>query len=72
MVCPFCGSGDIKGYDRGRQRFYCKGCKKYFIEKVKHRRRYPKKYKIVIKTALRVGFSEAGRIFIPEIRYTDG
>ncbi len=66
MVCPFCGSGDIirKGYDKGRQRFYCKECKKYFIEKVKHRRNYPKEYKIrVVKTALRVGFSEASRIF---------
>ena len=48
MVCPFCGSGDIirKGYDRGRQRFYCKECKRYFIEKIKHRRNYPKEYKI--------------------------
>ena len=62
MVCPFCGSGDIirKGYDRGRQRFYCKECRRHFIEKVKH----PKDYKIkVVKTALRVGFSEASRIF---------
>ena len=61
MVCPFCGSGDIirKGYDRGRQRFYCKECRRFFIEKVKHRRNYPKEYKIrVVKTALRVGFSE--------------
>jgi len=30
MVCPFCGSGNIvrKGYDRGRQRFYCRECKR--------------------------------------------
>ena len=53
MVCPFCGSGDIirKGYDRGRQRFYCKECRRHFIEKVKHRRNYPKEYKIrVVKS----------------------
>ena len=36
-------------------------------------RGYPKEYKIkVIKTALRVGFSEAGRIFGHPIRYIDG
>jgi len=66
MVCPFCGSGNIirKGYDKGRQRFYCKECRRHFIEKVKHRRNYPKDYKIrVVNTALRVGFSEASRIF---------
>ena len=65
MVCPYCGSGNIirKGYDRGRQRFYCKECRRFFIGKVKHRRNYSKEYKIrVIKTALRVGFSEL-RIF---------
>ncbi len=66
MVCLFCGSGDNnkEWIDGGRQRFYYKECGRHFIKKVRYRRNYLKEYKIrVIKTALRVGFSETSRIF---------
>ncbi|WP_457550584.1 IS1/IS1595 family N-terminal zinc-binding domain-containing protein, partial [Archaeoglobus sp.] len=53
MVCPWCGSGRVirKGYDRGRQRFYCKNCGKFFSENPVKRRCYLNEYKIkVVRT----------------------
>jgi len=34
MVYPYCGSGRIikKGKPYGKQRFYCKDCRKFFSE----------------------------------------
>ena len=63
MVCPWCGSGEIiRG--SGKQRIYCKNCKKFFSENPVKRRCYSKEYKIkVVRTAIRVGVSEARRIF---------
>ena len=61
MVCPWCGSGEIirKGKPHGKQRFYCKNCKKFFSENPVKRRCYPKEYKIkVVRTAIRVGISK--------------
>ena len=66
MVCPWCGSGRIikKGKPHGKQRFYCKDCRKFFSESPVNRRCYPKEHKIkVVRTAIRNGVTEASRIF---------